>query len=223
MAIKKIDKAFEHKIFTKRTLRELRLLKLLKHENVRSLRCRSSASTPSSCPSQGRTSKKCTALSYGSYVVSELMETDLATIIKSDQQLTDEHCQFFLYQILRGLKYIHSANVVHRDLKPRNLLVNSNCDLKICDFGLARAILPSTNNKANILTDYVATRWYRPPELLLCAKEYTTAVDVWSVGCIFAEMLRRKPFLPGADTKSQIELICEHLGTPNVDDIKQIP
>jgi serine/threonine protein kinase len=158
------------------------------------------------------------------------METDLATIIKSDQQLTDEHCQFFLYQILRGLKYIHSANVVHRDLvrirltqKPRNLLVNSNCDLKICDFGLARAILPTTNNKANILTDYVATRWYRPPELLLCAKEYTTAVDVWSVGCIFAEMLRRKPFLPGADTKSQIELICEHLGTPNVDDIKQIP
>lgn len=88
--------------------------------------------------------------------------------------------------------------------KLRNLLVNSNCDLKICDFGLARAILPTLNHKANILTDYVATRWYRPPELLLCAKEYTTSVDVWSVGCIFAEMLRRKPFLPGADTKSQI-------------------
>ena len=73
------------------------------------------------------------------YVVSELMETDLAQIIKSNQPLTDDHVQFFLYQILRGLKYVHSAGIYHRDLKPRNLLVNSNCDLKICDFGLARA------------------------------------------------------------------------------------
>jgi serine/threonine protein kinase len=73
------------------------------------------------------------------YVISELMETDLAQIIKSNQPLTDDHIQFFLYQLLRGLKYIHSAGIYHRDLKPRNLLVNSNCDLKICDFGLARA------------------------------------------------------------------------------------
>ena len=73
------------------------------------------------------------------YVVSELMETDLAQIIKSNQPLTDDHIQFFLYQLLRGLKYVHSAGIYHRDLKPRNLLVNSNCDLKICDFGLARA------------------------------------------------------------------------------------
>jgi serine/threonine protein kinase len=76
------------------------------------------------------------------YVVSDLMETDLAAIIKSNQSLTDEHIQFFLYQILRGLKYIHSAGILHRDLKPRNLLVNTNCDLKICDFGLARADIP---------------------------------------------------------------------------------
>jgi serine/threonine protein kinase len=77
------------------------------------------------------------------YVVSELMETDLAQIIKSNQPLTDDHIQFFLYQILRGLKYVHSAGLYHRDLKPRNLLVNSNCDLKICDFGLARADIPA--------------------------------------------------------------------------------
>ena len=77
------------------------------------------------------------------YVVSELMETDLAQIIKSNQPLTDDHIQFFLYQVLRGLKFIHSAGIYHRDLKPRNLLVNSNCDLKICDFGLARADIVS--------------------------------------------------------------------------------
>lgn len=130
------------------------------------------------------------------------MDTDLTQIIKSDQPLTEEHYKFFLYQLLRGLKYIHSAQIVHRDLKPRNLLVNSNCDLKICDFGLARPLFQ--NIKANILTEYVATRWYRAPELLLSANHYTTSVDMWSVGCIFAEMLQRKPFLPGTDTKNQI-------------------
>jgi len=98
---------------------------------------------------------------------------------------------------LRGLKYIHSADVIHRDLKPRNLLVNTNCDLKICDFGLARAV-PKT--KVDNLTDYVTTRWYRPPELLLSWTDYTTAVDVWSVGIIFAELMKRKPFLPGASS-----------------------
>jgi serine/threonine protein kinase len=131
------------------------------------------------------------------------METDLASIIKSNQPLTDDHCQFFLYQLLRGLKYIHSANIVHRDLKPRNILVNSNCDLKICDFGLARALLPSEpGTKANVITDYVTTRWYRAPELLLTAREYSTSVDMWSVGCIFAEMIRRRPLLPGTDTRN---------------------
>ena len=138
-----------------------------------------------------------------------MMDTDLTQIIKSEQPLTEEHYKFFLYQLLRGLKYIHSAQIVHRDLvlyffikKPRNLLVNSNCDLKICDFGLARPLFH--NIKANVLTEYVATRWYRAPELLLSAQHYTTSVDMWSVGCIFAEMLQRKPFLPGTDTKNQI-------------------
>jgi len=103
------------------------------------------------------------------------METDLATIIKSPQKLTEEHCQFFMYQILRGMKYIHSARILHRDLKPRNLLVNTNCDLKICDFGLARADLPELSAHVPLMTDYVATRWYRSPELLLSQKKYTQA------------------------------------------------
>jgi mitogen-activated protein kinase 1/3/mitogen-activated protein kinase 6 len=130
----------------------------------------------------------------------ELLETDLSSIIKSPQELSDDHCQFFLYQLLRGMKFLHSAHILHRDLKPRNLLVNSNCDLKVCDFGLARADLPNLTIRAAKMTDYVATRWYRAPEVLLSMKKYTYAMDVWSIGCIFGELLLRKPLLPGKDS-----------------------
>ena len=112
--------------------------------------------------------------------------------------------QYFLYQILRGLKYIHSANVLHRDLKPSNLLLNANCDLKICDFGLAR-----TTSETDFMTEYVVTRWYRAPELLLNSSEYTAAIDVWSVGCIFMELMDRKPLFPGRDHVHQLRLLME--------------
>jgi mitogen-activated protein kinase 1/3 len=114
--------------------------------------------------------------------------------------------QYFLYQLLWGLKYVHSANVLHRDLKPSNLLVNANCDLKIADFGLAR-----TTSDTNFMTEYVVTRWYRAPELLLNCSEYTEAIDVWSVGCIFMELLNRKPLFPGKDYVQQLVLITEVL------------
>jgi mitogen-activated protein kinase 1/3 len=114
--------------------------------------------------------------------------------------------QYFLYQLLQGLKYVHSANVLHRDLKPSNLLVNANCDLKIADFGLAR-----TTSDTNFMTEYVVTRWYRAPELLLNCSEYTEAIDVWSVGCIFMELLNRKPLFPGKDYVQQLVLITEVL------------
>lgn len=112
--------------------------------------------------------------------------------------------QYFLYQILRGLKYIHSANVIHRDLKPSNLLLNANCDLKIIDFGLAR---PTAENE--FMTEYVVTRWYRAPELLLNSSDYTAAIDVWSVGCIFMELMNRKPLFPGRDHVHQMRLLVE--------------
>ena len=201
VAIKKIEKAFEHKVFALRTLRELKIMRLLDHENVLSVK---------------------TILNPGSleafkeiYVVTELMETDLAQIIKSNQVLSDEHTQFFVYQILRGLKYIHSCGILHRDLKPRNLLVNSNCDLKICDFGLARANIPQLMTSSAQMTDYIATRWYRAPEVILSWKQYTAAIDVWSVGCILAELIRRKPLLPATSEQEQMHMITELVGNPD--------
>ncbi|CAN6860125.1 hypothetical protein F2Q70_00003409 [Brassica cretica] len=196
IAIKKIGKAFDNKVDAKRTLREIKLLRHLEHENVVIIK------------DIIRPPKKETFTDV--YIVYELMDTDLHQIIRSDQPLTDDHCQYFLYQILRGLKYIHSANVLHRDLKPSNLLLNANCDLKIADFGLAR-----TTSETDLMTEYVVTRWYRAPELLLNSSEYTSAIDVWSVGCIFAEIMTREPLFPGKDYVHQLKLITELIGSPD--------
>jgi serine/threonine protein kinase len=156
------------------------------------------------------------------YLVSTLMETDLTSIVRSSQPLNDSHCQFFLYQILRGCKYLHSAGIIHRDLKPRNLLVNSNCDLKICDFGLARVNFTEMEFRLAHMTEYICTRWYRAPEILCCWTEYDSAIDVWSIGCIFAEMLTRKPLFPGSNTKHQLELVLQQLGAPKQHEISAI-
>ncbi|KAG0176668.1 MAP kinase Pmk1 [Apophysomyces sp. BC1021] len=146
----------------------------------------------------------------------ELMETDMHRVIRT-QDLSDDHCQYFTYQTLRALKTMHSANVLHRDLKPSNLLLNANCDLKICDLGLARSA-NSADENTGFMTEYVATRWYRAPEIMLSFKEYTKAIDVWSVGCILAEMLSGKPLFPGRDYHHQLTLILDVLGTPTMDD-----
>lgn len=209
VAIKKIEKAFEHPTFTKRTLRELKILRLMQHENIIGIKA---IQLP-------RTREEMDEI----YVVNELMETDLSSVIRSPQPLEDEHCQFFIYQILRGLKFLHSASVLHRDLKPRNLLVNGSCDLKICDFGLARADLPNLKVRAASMTDYVATRWYRAPEVLLTYKIYTKALDIWSVGCILGELLLRMPLLPGNDATHQLELIFNLIGTPSAEEVAAIP
>lgn len=118
----------------------------------------------------------------------------------------------------RGLKYLHSANVLHRDLKPGNLLVNANCELKICDFGLAR----TSRDSGQFMTEYVVTRWYRAPELLLCCDNYGTSIDVWSVGCIFSEILGRKPIFPGTECLSQLKLIISVLGSQNEENLNFI-
>eukprot|EP01017_Pseudomicrothorax_dubius_P039582 TRINITY_DN608_c0_g6_i1.p1 TRINITY_DN608_c0_g6~~TRINITY_DN608_c0_g6_i1.p1 ORF type:complete len:248 (-),score=38.44 TRINITY_DN608_c0_g6_i1:121-864(-) len=146
------------------------------------------------------------------------METDLHRVIYSRQDLSDDHIQYFIYQILKGIAYMHSANVIHRDLKPSNILANKNCDLKICDLGLARGYEDENEFK----TEYVVTRWYRAPEVILNASEYTKALDIWSVGCIFAELLGRTPLFPGDDYLDQITRIVSILGTPTADDVSFI-
>ncbi|KAK4585148.1 hypothetical protein RGQ29_022707 [Quercus rubra] len=195
VAIKKINNVFENRIDALRTLRELKLLRHIRHENVIALK---DVMMPIH-----RTSFK------DVYLVYELMDTDLHHIIKSSQPLSGDHCKYFLFQLLRGLKYLHSANILHRDLKPGNLLVNANCDLKICDFGLAR----TSEGNGQFMTEYVVTRWYRAPELLLCCDNYGTSIDVWSVGCIFAEILGRKPIFPGTECLNQLKLIINVLGS----------
>ncbi|KAF8706762.1 protein kinase superfamily, partial [Rhizoctonia solani] len=162
------------------------------------------------------------------YLYEELMEADLHAIIRSGQPLSDAHFQSFLYQTLCGLKYIHSANVLHRDLKPGNLLVNADCELKICDFGLARGYVASGGDaraaagNQGFMTEYVATRWYRAPEIMLSFANYTTPIDVWSIGCILAELLGGKPIFKGRDYVDQLNQILHHLGTPSEDTLRRV-
>lgn len=121
-------------------------------------------------------------------------------------------------QLLSGLKHLHSANILHRDLKPGNLLINSNCELKICDFGLAR----TGSDNGEFMTEYVVTRWYRAPELLLFCGSYGASVDMWSVGCILAEILGREPIFPGTDSLNQLKLIVSVLGSQREADLEFI-
>ncbi len=202
--MKKVQNAFEDLVDAKRILREIKLLRHFEHENVISIL---DMFPPKSTDFEDI------------YIVTCLMETDLHRVVYSKQGLSDEHFQYFVYQILRGLKYLHSANVIHRDLKPSNILVNKNCDLKICDFGLARGFRDREHDDPN-LTDYVVTRWYRAPEVVLLASEYTKAIDVWSVGCILCELVGRKALFTGKDHLDQIKKIIDVLGMPSEADLQ---
>ncbi|PLN86144.1 mitogen-activated protein kinase HOG1 [Aspergillus taichungensis] len=196
VAIKKLSDPFRTAAITKLLFREIRLLRHLKHENVVNL------------------TDIFVSPSEDIYLVTEHMRTDLSVLL-SQGPIEEKFAQFFLYQIMRGLKYIHSAGVVHRDLKPSNLLINENCDLKICDFGLARV-------QELRMTGYISTRYYRAPEVMLSWQHYNEKVDIWSAGCIFAEMLLGKPLFPGNDHVHQFKLITETLGKPPSEVLRKI-
>lgn len=210
VAIKKITKAFDVITIAKRTYRELKILRHFRHENIISIL---DVMEP---PGDDEETFQ------DVYVVLDLMESDLHNIIHSVQPLSNEHIRFFLYQVMRGLKYIHSASVLHRDLKPSNLLINQNCELKIGDFGMARGLSVDPEEHSLFMTEYVATRWYRAPELMLSLNEYTSAMDIWSAGCIFAEMLGRRLLFPGKNYVNQLQLILSVVGTPSTDYINNI-
>lgn len=207
VAIKKVTNIFTRDILLKRAIRELKFMRYFKgHKNIVNLLDLEIVFDKA----------------YdGLYCYQEMIDYDLARVIHSSVQLSEFHIQNFFYQIMCGLKYIHSADVIHRDLKPGNILCSIQGTLKICDFGLARGInedlfekIKSETGKQSHITSYVATRWYRAPELMLCRKKYSKAVDIWACGCILAEFYGRKPIFMGNDQMHQIVEILKVLGTP---------
>ncbi|XP_024593241.1 mitogen-activated protein kinase 12 isoform X1 [Neophocaena asiaeorientalis asiaeorientalis] len=185
VAIKKLYRPFQSELFAKRAYRELRLLKHMRHENVIGLL---DVFTPN------ETLDDFTDF----YLVMPFMGTDLGKLMKHEK-LSEDRIQFLVYQMLKGLKYIHAAGIIHRDLKPGNLAVNEDCELKILDFGLAR-------QADSEMTGYVVTRWYRAPEVILNWMHYTQTVDIWSVGCIMAEMITGETLFKGSDRILYLEL-----------------
>ncbi|KAG7320208.1 hypothetical protein KOW79_016061 [Hemibagrus wyckioides] len=201
VAIKKLQRPFQSRLFAKRAYRELRLVKHMKHENVIGLL-------------DVFTAELSLDRFHDFYLVMPFMGTDLGKLMKMER-LSEDRVQFLVYQMLRGLKYIHSAGIIHRDLKPGNLAVNQNCELKILDFGLAR-------QADSEMTGYVVTRWYRAPEVILNWMHYTQTVDIWSVGCIMAEMLLGRPLFKGNDHLDQLREIMKVTGTPAQDFIVKL-
>ncbi|KAG1685942.1 Cyclin-dependent kinase 16 [Nymphon striatum] len=174
-------------------IREVSLLKDLKHNNIVTLH------------DIVHTEKSLT-------LVFEYLERDLKQYLDSCANIMSmNNVKLFLFQLLRGLAYCHQRRVLHRDLKPQNLLINEKGELKLADFGLARAKSVPTKTYSN----EVVTLWYRPPDVLLGSTEYSTSIDMWGVGCIFFEMASGRPLFPGSTVEDQLHLIFKSLGTPN--------
>lgn len=207
VAIKNIPKTFDDLVDAKRIVREIRLMRHLRHPNIVSV---IDVMRPPSLAEFNDT-----------YIVTDLMETDLHRVINSQETLSSDHVAYVTYQLLCAIRYIHSAQIIHRDIKPSNILINRDCLVKICDFGLARGIDVATDGAEPLdqaLTEYVVTRWYRAPELLL-ASRYTPAIDLWSIGCILVELFTRKALFPGHDHVHQLNLILQLVGSPPKDDM----
>ena len=204
-ALKKIRLQAEEEGIPSTAIREISLLKELNHINIVKLY------------EVLHSSKKLT-------LVFEYVEQDLKKVIDSTngKGVEMKYVKSFLYQLLKGVDYIHKKKVLHRDLKPQNLLINKDNIVKIGDFGLARGYgIPVKN-----YTHEVVTLWYRPPDVLLGNKTYGTTVDMWSIGCIFAEMVTGKPLFTGNTETDQLKKIFQIRGTPNekyAPQLKELP
>ncbi|CAN0089207.1 unnamed protein product [Ectocarpus sp. 12 AP-2014] len=204
LALKKCFDAFRNATDAQRTFREIMYLQALAgHDNLIRLQHVVKAEN-------GR----------DIYLTFDHMETDLHAVIRANI-LEEIHKKYIIYQLVKALKFMHSADLLHRDIKPSNLLLNSDCHVKLCDFGLCRNIAETAGPQPH-LTDYVATRWYRAPEILLGSPRYTKGVDMWAVGCILGEMLSGRPTFPGTSTMNQLEKIMESTGRPSPEDVQSI-
>ncbi|XP_077362201.1 mitogen-activated protein kinase 15 [Festucalex cinctus] len=204
VAVKKIFDAFKNKTDAQRTFREVMFLQEFgDHPNVVKLQNVIRAQNDKDI-----------------YLIFEYMDSDLHAVIKKGTLLKDIHKRYVMYQLLKAVKYLHSGNVIHRDQKPSNVLVNSDCVVKLCDFGLARSLNQDQEDSGNpAMTEYVATRWYRAPEILLGSPRYTKGVDMWSLGCILGEMLLGKALFRGTSTINQIEKIMSSIPHPCPEDV----
>lgn len=157
------------------------------------------------------------------YMVFPYMDHDLAGLLENERvKLQPSQIKLYMKQLLEGTEYMHRNHILHRDMKAANLLIDNSGSLRIADFGLARAYDPAVVNgmrdhhgKEKKYTNCVVTRWYRPPELLLGARQYGGEVDIWGIGCVLGEMFMRKPILPGTSDIDQLEKIWQLCGTPN--------
>ncbi|XP_036892926.1 cyclin-dependent kinase 9 [Sturnira hondurensis] len=213
VALKKVLMENEKEGFPITALREIKILQLLKHENVVNLIeiCRTKASPYNRCK--------------GSiYLVFDFCEHDLAGLLSNVLvKFTLSEIKRVMQMLLNGLYYIHRNKILHRDMKAANVLITRDGVLKLADFGLARAFSLAKNSQPNRYTNRVVTLWYRPPELLLGERDYGPPIDLWGAGCIMAEMWTRSPIMQGNTEQHQLALISQLCGSitpevwPNVD------
>lgn len=201
---KVVDRVFEDNSTAVRMLRELKLMRTLWHPNVMT-------TETVALPASGLWDRV--------VMVFERYDSDLQKIIYSTTSLAPTHVSWIFNQILQALKYLQKCQIVHRDIKPANILINRNCDVKICDFGLARHRSPSdsTSNDYAAWTDYAVSRWYRPPELLLCCRHPDRdwgSIDIWSAGCVLGELLLRRPLFSSSSSTQQLQRIIDCIGMP---------
>ena len=194
VAIKKF-KETDDEIVIKTMKRELEMLKKIKHENIVEYK-------------ESFIHKK------NLYLVFEYVEKNLLELLQETPNgISPPKIKYLIYQLIKAIKYLHSKNIIHRDIKPENLLINPDLKLKLCDFGFAREVkLNMENNNISQMTDYVATRWYRAPELLLSGGIYGPEVDYWAIGCIMGELIDGNPIFPGDDEYDQLNYIIKIIG-----------
>jgi len=206
IAIKKIKIELESEGVPSTALREICILRELKHKNIVEL-------------------KDVVCYNNKLFLIFEFLETDLKNFLenpKNKNGLSDNLIKCFMHQLIEGVAFCHSKRIIHRDLKPQNLLIKNDKVIKLADFGLARAF----SIPIRPYTKEVLTLWYRAPEILLGSQEYSTPVDIWSIGCIFAELCLKIPIFQGDSDIDQLFKIFRILGTPNDKtwpDVKNLP